>query len=118
MRRLQKRALSTLTALALVLGLFTPLGGLAPQAKAYFPGDVGSGSCGENVTYTYNHGHVMIKGTGNMENYSYRGGSYGIWTTAPWSGKTLRSITIEEGVTSLGSCTRRSRAKQNNSWCF
>ena len=106
MRRLQKRALSTLTALALVLGLFTPLGGLAPQAKAYFPGDVGSGSCGENVTYTYNHGHVTIKGTGNMENYSYRGGSYGIWTTAPWSGKTLRSITIEEGVTSLGS------------WCY
>ena len=43
MRRLQKRALSTLTALALVLGLFTPLGGLAPGESLF------SGRCGKRL---------------------------------------------------------------------
>ena len=47
---MKKRVLSILTALALTLGLCTPLGGLMPEAKA--AEIVDDGTCGANATST------------------------------------------------------------------
>ena len=54
-----------------------------------------SGSCGNNVTYVLNDDGVLtISGTGEMENYSST-------TSAPW-GADVKSVVIEDGVTSIG----------------
>ena len=57
---------------------------------------VGSGSCGENVTYTLDSdGLLTISGTGNMKNYSP--------SSAPFARfDNVRNIFIEQGVTSVG----------------
>ena len=57
-----------------------------------------SGSCGENVTYTYTEANhtLTIKGSGAMSNYSYRG--------APWYNyrEQITTVMIDDGVTSIG----------------
>lgn len=54
-----------------------------------------SGSCGNNVTYTYNSstGELIISGTGAMKDYS---------GTSPFQGTSIKSVVIERGVTSVG----------------
>lgn len=56
-----------------------------------------SGSCGENVTWTYEEDTktVTISGTGNMYNYDGE-------LKQPWRGLNIENIVIEEGVTSIG----------------
>lgn len=56
-----------------------------------------SGQCGENVYWNYNDstGELVISGTGTMKNYSY-------FTQTPFYRANIRSIIIEEGVTSIG----------------
>ena len=58
-----------------------------------------SGSCGDNVTYTYNSTTktLTIQGSGAMEDYS----SY---SSVPWySYRTnIKTVIIKEGVTSIG----------------
>lgn len=57
---------------------------------------VETGKCGKNVTYTlYSDGNLIISGTGEMTNYSSKN---------PFSSMPkLISITIEDGVLSIGS---------------
>jgi hypothetical protein len=56
-----------------------------------------TGSCTWTLTGTSNNYTLTISGTGSMENYSY--GSYAPWFSYRYSIKTL---TIEQGVTSIG----------------
>ena len=57
-----------------------------------------SGSCGDNVTYTYVEAtHTLtISGTGPMKDYNYN--------DKPWNnyGTTIVKVIIEEGVTTIG----------------
>lgn len=95
--------------ISFILTLALLLGGVTTQAEAIIrPGM--NNECGEAVTFSYkSNGKLRISGTGDMKNYSYKGGSYGIWTTAPWSGNTIHSATVDEGVTSIGSYSFYSR---------
>ena len=55
-----------------------------------------SGKCGTNLTWTLDDkGTLTISGTGEMDNYS---------SFAPWhaSGKSIKSVVIKPGVTSIG----------------
>lgn len=56
----------------------------------------GSGTCGANLTWTLQDGNLTISGTGKMTNYNS--------TSRRWGGlpEKIVSITIEEGVTSIG----------------
>ena len=58
-----------------------------------------SGSCGDNVTYTFvsSTGTLTIQGSGAMDNY---------WSTTPWYfyKHDIKTVIIEEGVTSIGGC--------------
>jgi hypothetical protein len=57
-----------------------------------------SGSCGTNVTYTYDSvtKELVISGTGSMTSYSDTGNS-------PFYGSDIKSVVISEGITSIGS---------------
>ena len=59
-----------------------------------------SGTCGENVTWSYNSSKkaLGIMGTGDMENYSYL-------SSVPWNAykDEIKLLLIEDGVTSIGS---------------
>jgi len=58
-----------------------------------------SGTCGNNLTWVLDDaGTLTISGTGAMWDYytSPSGPNY------PWSGNTLKSVVIEDGVTSIG----------------
>lgn len=56
-----------------------------------------SGSCGENVNYTYNSstGEVIISGIGAMNDCPYS-------QFSPFFNSSIKSVIIEEGVTSIG----------------
>lgn len=59
--------------------------------------EVVTGNCGTNVTYTLDteSGVLEISGTGEMEDYD--------WSHyAPWKGETVKSIIIQNSVTSIG----------------
>ena len=54
-----------------------------------------TGTCGENLTWELKNGVMTISGTGPMDNYS--------WDADHWENKEeIRSVVIEEGVTSVG----------------
>lgn len=56
-----------------------------------------SGSCGDNVTWSYAGTTLTISGTGTMADYNYG--------EAPWFadyGTTMTSLVIESGITSIG----------------
>ena len=59
-----------------------------------------SGSCGENVTYTYDSstGELVISGTGAMTNYIGSCNGSG----SPFFNSDIKSVVIEDGVTSIG----------------
>ena len=64
----------------------------ALQAKV-----VASGTCGESVTWSLDdEGVLTIEGTGAMEDYGSDNG-------APWADKSVKSVVIGEGVTTIGS---------------
>ena len=59
--------------------------------------DIGSGTCGDNLTWTLDDGGILtISGKGTMENYS--------WDTMPWCDYKgyITNIVISDGVTSIG----------------
>lgn len=65
----------------------------APKAIEEDAAVVGSGSCGENLTWTkYEDGRLIIAGTGAMNDYLEGG---------PWK-KDIVSVEISQGVTSIG----------------
>ena len=59
-----------------------------------------SGTCGENLTWTYVEATqtLTISGTGEMKNYNY-------YSRAPWYSiqNNIKTVVIESGVTSIGS---------------
>jgi len=57
-----------------------------------------SGSCGENLTWTFEDGILTISGEGEMADYR----SVSPSTVAPWFDLPVTGIVVEEGVTSLG----------------
>ncbi len=72
-------------------------GGFSATCTVTVPGIMGSGSCGTGVTWTLDtDGNLVITGNGAMSDYS--AGS------APWrsNGSLIKSIVIENGVTSIG----------------
>ncbi len=50
--------------------------------------------CGENLTWTFENNVLTIEGTGDMYDYDV--------SSAPWSGHTIKSIVIGDGVRSIG----------------
>ena len=83
---MKKWLLSTLLALCMVLAL------LPETAWA----EETSGSCGDNLTWSYNDGVLTIQGTGQMDDYSV--------FEAPWYAyhEQIRAVTIGDGVTNIG----------------
>ena len=65
-----------------------------------FADTTASGTCGEDVTWTYEDGVLTISGTGAMENYI----DFDTIKASPWKAycSSIRSIVINEGVTSIG----------------
>ena len=61
-----------------------------------------SGTCGENLTWTYEEAtkRLTISGEGEMEGYGW-----GYFNNGPWSSysSVIRNVVIQEGVTSIGS---------------
>lgn len=92
---MKKRVISFLLAIVMVMGM-APLVHLEAHADDYAP----SGTCGENLTWTFKDGTLIISGTGGM--YSYRAVDS---KKAPWYDlrAVIYDITIEDGVTSIGS---------------
>ena len=88
-----KKVLSVILAVVMLASIFTAL---PIMANALDP----SGSCGENVTYTFDSstGKLTIKGTGAMQDYYPE-------TTPFRSVSTIKSIFISSGVTSIGQYT-------------
>lgn len=57
-----------------------------------------SGTCGDDLTWTLDdNGTLTISGTGAMNDYNTWGDN-----VAPWYGKGVKSVIIEDGVTSIG----------------
>ena len=54
----------------------------------------GSGTCGENLTWTLEEGILTISGTGAMYDYEL--------STRPYEENTISTVIIEDGVTSIG----------------
>ena len=56
-----------------------------------------SGSCGENVTYSFvsSTGTLTISGTGAMKDYNTS-------NSAPWYYLSIKKVVINNGVTSIG----------------
>ena len=110
---MRQKILSCLTALALVLGLCTPLGGLVPQAAAEETDGARTGYCGawvrdeatggkiygDNLTWTLTGDTLTISGQGKMAGWN-RG------TDAPWAQycEEIRHVVIADGVINIGSC--------------
>lgn len=103
MREGKRRILSILTALALALGLCTPLGGLLPEAEA--AEIVDSGKFDPNMTWTLDsEGTLTIHGDGSMYNYGSSTESHR-WSveSVAWHKyrDEIRRVVIGEGITFL-----------------
>ncbi len=65
-----------------------------------------TGSCGTNATYTMDTGKgtLIISGTGAINNYKseYNYIKKVNRTTAPWGSYDIKSVVIEDGITSIG----------------
>lgn len=93
MRKRGKRIWSMVLVLAMLLTMM-PVSALAadtPEEPAT------SGSCGENVTWTFENGTLTIFGTGDMEDYYNN-------THSPWYDfrGLIKNVNILDGVTSIG----------------
>lgn len=58
-----------------------------------------SGTCGDNITWTLKDGALTLSGSGEMYNY---GNKSGPWY---WKRDKITSVTIENGITSIGEST-------------
>ncbi len=67
-----------------------------PSGKLFF-GDVSSGACGENLSYSFDPetGALTVTGSGAMTDYP---------SAAPWAtfGEALHRVSVPEGLTSVG----------------
>ena len=75
------------------------------------PTEAPHGVCGKNLIWTLdNDGTLTISGFGKMDDYDAiysepdeYGGSFLLRTTAPWYGRTIYRVVVEEGVERIGS---------------
>ena len=91
--KMKKKILSIFLAFCLIFSLL-PMGAMADETK--------SGTCGDNLTWTLDgDGTLTISGTGKMYDYDYS--EYK--KAAPWIRDIykIKSVVIEDGVTSIGS---------------
>ena len=96
---MKKRLLSILLALCMALALLPATAWAADT----------SGSCGDNVTWSYSSGTLTIQGTGAMDDYDQYQyvsdrGAYYIVSVAPWSdyAESIQTVRIGGGVTAIG----------------
>ncbi len=93
-----KKIFTVIAIICMILGI----GVMADAASVVI-----NGSCGDNVTYVLDSDGVLtISGTGAMKNYtsSYSGATF--YADTPWYSKisSVKSVVIENGVTSIGNC--------------
>ncbi|MGN0522523.1 MAG: fibronectin type III domain-containing protein [Eubacterium sp.] len=83
-----------------IVMLFSITAGL--DLSAYADDELVSGSCGENVTYTFDSsdGVLTISGTGDMYNYDNANAVFSPWYD---SKELIKLVVMENGVTSIGS---------------
>ena len=96
-----KRIISLVLSVTMLLSLSA---GLDYSAYA---NDTVTGSCGENVSYTFDKetGTLTISGTGDMEDYAYSDASP-INADSPFSNfEGIKTVIINPGVTSIGNAT-------------
>ena len=62
------------------------------------PAATGSGTCGDNLTWTLENGVLTISGTGEMWDFI---SSFGYPSSAPWEWGDCRTIVLEEGITRI-----------------
>ena len=75
----------------IILVCFLALFLVSPKAEA-----ADSGACGEHLSWTLDDaGTLTISGTGDMYDFTY--------DTQPWKSAQFNTVTIESGVTSIGS---------------
>lgn len=103
---MKKRIESTLLALAILLSLCSPLGGLIPQAQAAETEEPPTaGTWGDNLRWELSGTTLMITGTGDMKEGEehYNDDPYDTWEQLyfPWYHLTFDSVVIGEGVTSI-----------------
>ena len=72
------------------------------RKKIVPPNIIDSGTCGANVTWTFDGDTLTISGTGYMYNYSWQVNSKQI--NSPWyiNRTLIKSVVIEDGVISIG----------------
>lgn len=81
-----KKRILIIIAIGLILALF-PLVSVSAE----------TGICGDNLTWELNNGVLVISGKGAMSDYEL----YDNGTRAPW-GSGIRTVRVENGVTSIG----------------
>ncbi len=94
-----KKVISLLLALVMVISIMPKWGSLTSSALG------ASGSCGENVTYTFDSktGTLTISGSGAMYDYNNSTNSPYCFTKGPFYNQTvIRSVVINYGVTRIG----------------
>ena len=92
---MKKRIASILLAVMMIVTLL-PLGLMDTAWAATF---IGSGKCGDNVTWSLtSDGTLTISGTGDMADFE--------WDGTPWCSVSsqVKSVVIKDGVTSIGDC--------------
>ena len=92
---MKKRIASILLAVMMIVTLL-PLGLVDTAWAATF---IGSGKCGDNVTWSLtDDGVLTISGTGDMADFE--------WDGTPWCSVSsqVKSVVIKDGVTSIGDC--------------
>ena len=84
---MKKRILSMVLALSMLIS-FMPI--IASAAT--------SGTCGDNLTWTFDNGTLTISGTGEMEDYYWEENH-----RAPWfkNRESIKNVVIEEGATNI-----------------
>ena len=87
--------MSFLLVLVMVLGMMP-----AMCFESYADDWAPSGSCGANLTWTIKDSTLIISGTGGMNNYRQVESKKAPWYSYRY---TIYDVTIEEGVTSIGS---------------
>ena len=84
---MKKRIISMVLALSMLIS-FMPI--IASAAT--------SGTCGDNLTWTFDNGTLTISGTGEMEDYYWEENH-----RAPWfkNRESIKNVVIEEGATNI-----------------
>lgn len=72
------------------------------------------GMCGDNAYWDVTGGVLTISGTGNMYDYDYW------YSQPPWLSlaSTIRTVVIEEGITSIGQCAFSSDENNGEEYVF